>query len=137
MRVAIVHDWLTGMRGGEKVLLEVLRLFPEAEIFTLFHRLGAVVKEIECRTIRTSWWCVNYRLLLPLFSFAAETWRLSRADVIGHPRIAWQRMPVSLVGHFMCVIFIRLRATSMISVTVILGIAHGWCGVWPKVCESR
>ena len=37
LRVALVHDWLTGMRGGEKVLLSLARLFPEAPIFTLLH----------------------------------------------------------------------------------------------------
>lgn len=33
-RVAIIHYWLVGMRGGEKVLEEILRLFPQADIFT-------------------------------------------------------------------------------------------------------
>src|ERR1700691_4056195 len=35
MRVAIVHYWLLGMRGGEKVLEALCRLAPEADIFTL------------------------------------------------------------------------------------------------------
>ena len=34
MRVAIVHYWLVGMRGGEKVLEEFCRLYPQADIFT-------------------------------------------------------------------------------------------------------
>lgn len=33
-RVAIVHYWLVSMRGGEKVLEEMLRIYPQAEIFT-------------------------------------------------------------------------------------------------------
>jgi glycosyltransferase involved in cell wall biosynthesis len=33
-RVALVHYWLIGMRGGERVLEQIVRLFPEAEIFT-------------------------------------------------------------------------------------------------------
>jgi hypothetical protein len=37
MRVALVHDWLTGMRGGEKVLEALCELFPDAELFTLVH----------------------------------------------------------------------------------------------------
>ena len=40
VKVALVHDWLTGMRGGEKVLLELARLFPEATLFTLFRFPG-------------------------------------------------------------------------------------------------
>lgn len=37
LRVALVHDWLLGMRGGEKVLEGVLDLFPQADVFTLFY----------------------------------------------------------------------------------------------------
>jgi hypothetical protein len=33
-RVAIIHYWLVGMRGGEKVLESLLRMFPQADIFT-------------------------------------------------------------------------------------------------------
>ena len=34
MRVAIVHYWLVGMRGGEKVVEARCKLYPEADIFT-------------------------------------------------------------------------------------------------------
>ena len=40
MRTAVVHDWLNGMRGGEKVLEAILPLVPEPTIFTLFHVPG-------------------------------------------------------------------------------------------------
>jgi hypothetical protein len=42
MRVALVHDWLTGMRGGEWVLYEIAQMFPDAQIYTLVHRAGSV-----------------------------------------------------------------------------------------------
>ena len=42
MRTAVVHDWLNGMRGGEKVLEAILPLVPEPTIFTLFHVPGSV-----------------------------------------------------------------------------------------------
>ena len=50
MKVALVHDWLTGMRGCERVLLSLARLFPEAPIFTLLHLSGSVAPELEVRT---------------------------------------------------------------------------------------
>ena len=40
----VVHDWLTGMRGGEKVLEAILEVLPTAEIRTLFHLPGSVSK---------------------------------------------------------------------------------------------
>lgn len=88
MRVAIVHDWLTGMRGGERVLEALLDLFPEAEIFTLIHHSGSVSHKIERRAITTSF--VNripyprrvYRHLLPLFPRAVESLDVSGFDLV-------------------------------------------------------
>jgi len=42
MNVALVHDWLTGMRGGERCLEVFCELFPEAPVFTLLHTPGSV-----------------------------------------------------------------------------------------------
>ena len=41
LRVALVHDWLTGMRGGEKCLEVLCRAFPRAALYTLIHRKGS------------------------------------------------------------------------------------------------
>jgi len=49
MKVALVHDWLTAMRGGEKCLEIFCRLFPDADLFTLFHSPGRVSPLIENR----------------------------------------------------------------------------------------
>lgn len=87
-RVAVIHDWLTGMRGGEAVLEGILDVLPDAEIFTLFHFPGSVSAQIEARTIHTSELqrlvkrAGDYRRLLPLFPRAARKWDLSRYDVI-------------------------------------------------------
>ena len=54
MRVAVVHDWLNGMRGGERVLEALLELYPSATVYTLFHERGKVSPLIESRPIVTS-----------------------------------------------------------------------------------
>ena len=46
-RVVLVHDWLTGMRGGEKCLEVLCRRWPRRPLFTLLHRPGSVVRAIE------------------------------------------------------------------------------------------
>ena len=46
-RVVLVHDWLTGMRGGEKCLEPVCRRWPDARLFTLLHKRGSVSPDIE------------------------------------------------------------------------------------------
>ena len=55
MKTAIVHDWLNGMRGGEKVLEALLELYPEATIYTLFCERSKVTAAIADRRIITSW----------------------------------------------------------------------------------
>jgi glycosyltransferase involved in cell wall biosynthesis len=87
-RVAVVHDWLTGMRGGEAVLEAILDVLPEAELFTLFHFKGAMSRKIESRVIHTSHLqplaqrASDYRHLLPLFPSAARSWDFSAYDLI-------------------------------------------------------
>ncbi|MAM63148.1 glycosyltransferase [Maritimibacter sp. UBA3975] len=50
-RVAIIHYWLVGMRGGEKVLESLLRMFPEAEIFTHAYDPSKVSELIRSKTV--------------------------------------------------------------------------------------
>ena len=47
VRVALVHDWLTGMRGGEKCLEVLCELYPNADLYTLLHNRGTVSAIIE------------------------------------------------------------------------------------------
>src|SRR5438309_874871 len=87
-RVVLVHDWLTGMRGGEKCLEVLCRRWPDARLFTLLHKPGSVSPAIESLAPQTS--LLNhlprveryYRYLLPLMPAAVEGWRLPHADLV-------------------------------------------------------
>ena len=87
-RVALVHDWLTGMRGGEKVLEAICELYPDAPIYTLVRVRGQVSDRIESRTIKTSFVQMipgagrYYRQLLPLFPAAVELFNLDSYDLV-------------------------------------------------------
>ena len=86
MKLAFVHDWLTGMRGGEKCLAPLCRRFPDAELFTLLHARGRLTPEIEQMRISTSflqrlpWIERHYRYWLPVMPRAIESFRLP-ADI--------------------------------------------------------
>jgi glycosyltransferase involved in cell wall biosynthesis len=86
-RVTLVHDWLTGMRGGEKCLEPLCRRFPAARLYTLLHKPGSVSPTIEDLGPRTSFLqripcsARYYRYLLPLMPFAAS-WRLPPCDLV-------------------------------------------------------
>lgn len=86
-RLALVHDWLTGYRGGEKCLDVLCRHFPESTIYTLLHVKGSLPDLIERMRIKTSF--LNripnigkqYRYWLPLMPFAAS-WPISHCDMV-------------------------------------------------------
>ena len=88
MRVALIHDWLTGMRGGERCLEVFCELFPDADLFTLLHVPGSASPVIENRRITTSFLQrlpgveARYRALLPFFPLAVERFDLRGYDVI-------------------------------------------------------
>jgi glycosyltransferase involved in cell wall biosynthesis len=86
-RIVLVHDWLTGMRGGEKCLEALCRRYSDARLFTLLHRRGSVSASIEQLNPRTSFLqrfprvSSYYRYLLPLMPFAAS-WKLPACDLV-------------------------------------------------------
>jgi glycosyltransferase involved in cell wall biosynthesis len=88
MRVALVHDWLTGMRGGERVLEVLCERYPQAELFTLLHVRHSVSPVIERRRIHTSLLQHlpaarrYYRQCLPVFPALIEQFDLERFDVV-------------------------------------------------------
>ncbi|MCB1178634.1 MAG: glycosyltransferase [Leptospiraceae bacterium] len=88
MKVAVIHDWLTGMRGGELVLDSILKVYPEADLFTLFYSKGKLNPRIEDRKIFTAFTdnlpfkTSKYRNYLPLFPTAIETFDFRGYDLI-------------------------------------------------------
>ena len=88
LRIALIHDWLTGMRGGEKCLEVACRQWPQAPLFTLLHRPGTVASVIENRPLHVSWLQRfpqvhrYYRYLLPLMPAASRSWRLPPCDLM-------------------------------------------------------
>ncbi len=87
MKVAVIHDWLNGYRGGEIVLDSILKLYPNADLFTLFYKKGSLNANIENRKIYTAFtdklpFPSKYRLYLPLFPTAIETFDLREYDLV-------------------------------------------------------
>src|SRR5437763_13721767 len=127
-RVVLVHDWLTGMRGGEKCLERLCRRWPDAPLFTLFHNPGCVSPVIEDRRIVTSIFQRlpgrgrYYRYLLPLMPLAAR-WQLPPCDLVvrlshcvakaakpppGVPHVCYCFTPMRYAWHMRDAYFARL-----------------------------
>ena len=88
MRVALIHDWLNGMRGGERCLEALCELYPDADLYSLFYEAGKLSPIIEERRIVTSFVqhvprvFNKYRHYLPLFPIAIEQFDLRAYDLV-------------------------------------------------------
>ncbi|MFC1643640.1 glycosyltransferase [Chlamydiota bacterium] len=88
IKVALVHDWLNGMRGGEKCLEQICQWFPDAPIYTLICDKDKLSSIIQGRKIITSkiqkypFWRKKYRYYLPFFSGAIEKFDFSEYDIV-------------------------------------------------------
>ncbi len=87
-RISLVHDWLTGRRGGEKCLEVLCRRWPDAQLYTLLHTPGRVSHDIERLRIHSSLLqrlpgvARYYRFLLPLMPIAIESFRPVHCDLV-------------------------------------------------------
>ena len=111
-----MHDWLTGMRGGERCLEVFCELFPEADLFTLLHVPGSVAPVIERRRVITSFIqrlpgaARAYRRYLPLFPVAVRRFDLRGYDLIlssSHAVAKGVRVPAG--GLHVCYCFTPMR----------------------------
>ncbi|WP_112322093.1 glycosyltransferase [Oceanibium sediminis] len=88
MKVALVHYWLTGMRGGEKVLEALCELYPDADIYTLVCDPARISETLRRHRIHTSFLqklpfaLKAYKSLLPLMPYALEQFDLSNYDLV-------------------------------------------------------
>ncbi len=88
MKVAIVHYWLVGMRGGEKVVEALCKIFPEADIYTHVVDREAISEIIQAHTIDTTFIAKlpgairHYQKFLPLMPYALEKLDLRQYDLV-------------------------------------------------------
>jgi glycosyltransferase involved in cell wall biosynthesis len=88
MRIALVHYWLVGLRGGEKVLEAICEIYPDADIYTHIYDRDAVGPVIGAHKITTTFISKLpfarrlYRSYLPLMPFALEALDLSEYDLV-------------------------------------------------------
>ena len=91
MKIALVHDWLVNYAGSERVLEQIIEIYPSADLFSLVDFLPAAAGErnfIHDKTVRTSFIQKmpfakkKYRSYLPLMPFAVEQFDLSEYDLI-------------------------------------------------------
>ena len=89
LKVAIVHDWLNVIGGAERVLAQILQLFPGADVFALTDTLPAADRgflgdsSVQVSMIgRTPWLRHHHKLALPLMPTAIESFDFTPYDLV-------------------------------------------------------
>jgi glycosyltransferase involved in cell wall biosynthesis len=89
VRVAIIHDWLYVLGGAERVLTELLKCYPDADVYTLFDFLNDRDRRaIGLKSVRTSFMQrlpfmrKHHRKYLPLMPIAIEQFDLTGYDLV-------------------------------------------------------
>ena len=89
MKVALIHDWFAWYSGAERVVEEILNIYPDADIYTTVDVLTDVEREfLNEKTIHTSYLQYFpfvkkfYKHYIILFPFCVEKFDLSKYDLI-------------------------------------------------------
>jgi glycosyltransferase involved in cell wall biosynthesis len=89
MKVAIVHDWLVTFAGAEKVLAELLEIWPQAELFSVVDFLSDEDREkLKGKFAKTTFIQKlpkaksHYQVYLPLMPIAIEQLDLKAFDIV-------------------------------------------------------
>lgn len=116
INAVLAHDWLTGMRGGEKCLELLCRGFPRAPLYTLLHKPEAVSAAINDRTIHTSFLqhipriADHYRYWLPTFPLAMRGFPAVEADLlVSTSHCAAKALRARKPGKHLCYCFTPMR----------------------------
>jgi glycosyltransferase involved in cell wall biosynthesis len=147
-RVTLVHDWLTGMRGGEKCLEPLCRRWPHAKLLTLLHRRGSVSADIERLRPRASLLDLlpgvhrYYRYLLPIMPAAMAAMRVPPSDLVvsfshcvaknarapqGAPHVCYCFTPIRYAWHMRESYFAdRVRGLKARLLDTFLGLLRAW-----------
>ena len=93
--IALIHDFLIDVRGGERVFLAIAEMFPNATLYSPIYDPVGTEFRFEARGVETSYLqhlgptASNFRRLLPLYPRAVESLDLSRHDLILSSSSAW------------------------------------------------
>ena len=94
-RVALVHDFLIGVRGAERVFFEICDLYPDADVFSPIYDETGTEGRLAGRKVHTSFLQHlrpgqrTFRKLMPLYPAAIRSFDLSGYDLVISSSSAW------------------------------------------------
>lgn len=88
MNIALIYDWIAFMGGGERVLSNLIELYPEAPVYTILCNKSKIEEPIKSANVITSYLqkngkeISNHRRLFPFMPTAIESFDLNAYDVV-------------------------------------------------------
>jgi glycosyltransferase involved in cell wall biosynthesis len=152
MKVAITYDWLNQFGGGERVLLEIHRMFPDAPVFTTVFEPDRLPAEMREWDVRTSFLQKiplarrRHQALLPLMPMAFEQFDLREFDLVLTTNSACAKGVITAPGTLnICYCFTPCRylwdlyheyTRHLRSRALIAPVAH-WLRTWDRLSADR
>lgn len=95
-KIALVHDWILGLGGAERVLKVFHEMWPEAPIYTFFYNPQFTKNFLPGAEIRPSAWqkyfnFLPHKFFTPFLPLAAESWDLSEFDLVISSSVAFSK----------------------------------------------
>ena len=116
MNIAIIHDYLCGIGGSERIFQYMCEEFPEADAYTLAYNPSATFPYFRTRRIRTTWLnrfvqsTAAFRWSFPLATYVMQSLDLSRYDVVLSSSATVAKYVNVPKGRHICYCYIPTRA---------------------------
>jgi len=116
MKLAIIHDYLCGIGGSERMFQYMCEEFPEADAYTLAYNPATTFPYFKTRGIRTTWLnrfvqsTAAFRLSFPLATYVMQSLDLSRYDVVLTSSATVAKYVKVPKGRHICYCYIPTRA---------------------------
>lgn len=116
MKIAIVHDYLCGIGGSERVFQYICEEFQEADVFTLACNPEATFPYFQTRQIKTTWLNLfvqsmdAFRWSFPFATYAMQHLDLSEYDVVLSSSATVAKYVRVPNGRHICYCYIPTRA---------------------------
>ncbi len=153
MKIALVHDDFCQRGGAERLFEEIAKIYPDATIYTSLVNWGKIPKSINKDRINTSFmqkipFAANlYKLLLPLYPFAFESFDFSQFDLVISSTTRFAKsiitkpsaIHVSYINSVPRFLYNQNQADQYLSplLRLILKPYFNWLKRWDKVASNR
>lgn len=116
VKIALVHDFLCGFGGSERVFQYICETFPQADTYTLAYNPSGTLPYFKTRTLKTTWLnslvqtSTAFRWSFPLGTYAMQSFDLSDYDLVISSSATVAKYVKASPGRHLCYCYMPTRA---------------------------